>query len=362
MTQISILCFNFIILSGLFALGLQFFNIKLGKHLEFLIGIIFLTAFTLMAYRMWPGEGSDLSRYFYLITDMEFMSIKDIFEFGRYRNNILTNLLMWAIAKTGNNYLFPAIGTFLTISNLLYLISLEKKRVFCSFQTELSFLLVIFAVVSLLAITSGVRQAWMLSVFAIAVYRDLILNKRNLITFLLYFAAIMIHTAAIVPIAVRLFSAIKGNFKFLFLPCILLFPSFEDFSFGNAILNEASSSFFSYKTIGWEGLTPAIMWLRIGIIAILMFIWWNIRNSSKNLKYINFYISLLLFTIISIPVPHLFSRMINVVSFTSLPILNEFFRIKGFSQVLLCKMLLAVFCFGLFCYQYVLIKAIVSFV
>lgn len=362
MAFVSELAFYFTIIfaGGAFA-GILFdmhWNTRSQKALYAVFGITLM----IMAYSIWPGNGSDLSRYFNILNRLKYMSFAEALKYGYYSSTPIANIFMWLISKTGNNKLLPCISTGIIVINTYVLIDTEKKHnkeIECNGEL---YLILIYSVATLLAITTGVRQNWMVTVYSLAVYREFIKGKRDIWTVLLYVAACMIHTSAIMLVTVRICAFVKGKTKAIFFLWIALAPLLERLTSVQGILGEAVSKFYGYQSIGNEGLDMRYLVARTGILIILSMMWWKVKDISNNDGYINFYGTLLIISFGSISVAHLFSRMANVVVYTSLPLLNEFYECSNLKERVGSKAALIFLSIGLLLYHYVLIKNSVVFI
>ena len=362
MTTISQLSFFVLVALGAFALFFQFVKGRFPKHLAIVLDLLFILALCLMSYRVWPGLGSDLERYFQIMDMTRGTSFREVLLYGHYRTTVITNIFMWFISQTRNNHLLPLLSTIIITGNIFYLIHLEGKRTTLLQSAKFSYLIVVFSVVTLMAITTCVRHAWMISLFAIAVYRDFMLNKKDFITVGLYIAACMVHTAALGLILVRFLALLKGNSKLWILLWILLSPFLQYFAESGGLLGEAVGKFFAYQEFGAEGLDIRWRIVRLGTLITLAIMCYMQRNSSPDKKYTNFYWTLVLFTIGAISVPILHFRMVDAAAITSLPIINNFYKTQSKENVLIFKLLLTILCLGQFAYHGVFIKTSVSFI
>lgn len=362
MATLSHFCFYLVVLFAGYALLFQFSNIRLSKGLEKLLNVGFIGALVVLAYGLWFGPGADLSRYYMILEDLRPLKLNDALVYGYYKTTVITNVWMWLIAKTGNKQLLPCLTTLLIMGNLFYLISLEQKRVWTSHATKLHYLIILFAVVTLASITTCIRHAWMMSVFAIAVYRDLILGKRDPLTFLLYAATCLIHSSGIMLILVRLVSLLKGNMKFLIVFWLLLAPYLQRFIELENVLGTAASKFFVYHDMYMQGLDWRWQLARLGFVFVISAITYSLRRTTRNKEYYNFYVSLLFFTWGAVFIPHIFYRLADTLAFVSLPILNDFYKNTSKQNMLIVKMLLTFICLCLFAYHGVFLKTYMSFI
>lgn len=362
MTTIAKLSFLLLVSFGAFALFFQFVKGKFPKHITFVLDLLFILALCFMSYRVWPGLGSDLERYFQIMDITRGTSFHEALLYGFYRTTVITNIFMWFVARIGDNHLLPLLSTIIVIGNIFYLIYLEQKRTTLLQSAKFSYLLIVFSVVTLMAITTGIRHAWMISLYAIAVYRDFMLNKKDFTTVILYIAACMIHTSALVFILVRFLALLKGNSRLLILLWILLAPFLQHFAESGGLVGEAVGKFFAYQEFGAEGLDIRWRIARFGMLITLAAMCYMQRKSPAEKEYTNFYWTLILFTFGAVSVPVLHFRLIDAVSITSLPIINNFYKTQTPQTVFIFKIVLTILCLGLFAYHGVFIKTSVSFV
>ena len=362
MATISHLAFYMVLLFGMYALAFQFSNFRPSKGLEYLLNALFISALAITAYSMWLGPGADLARYYIMLDDMRVMTLPEALIYGHYKNTIIANVFMWSISQTGNNQLLPFLSTLIITGNIFYLISLEQNRTQMSHATKLNYLVLLFAVVTLATITTCVRHAWMMSVFAIAAYRDLVLHKRNFVTILLYAAAPCIHTSGLMLILVRLYSLLKGKWKLIIIFWIFLIPYLQQFVGLDNIFGEASKKLFAYQQYGTEGLDIRWRLARMGFLCIMTFICYRMRKTTNNRLYHNFYASLLLFTWGSISVAQVMYRLTDCAAFMSLPLLNDFVQTQAKQEIFIIKAWLTFICLGLFAYHGVFLKTSINFI
>ena len=362
MSILSHFCFYLVVLFGCYAMLFQFSRIRFGRYLQWLVNGLFIAAVVIMAYGLWFGNGADLSRYYMMLDDLRPLRLHEAFMYGYYKTTILANIWMWLIAQTGNKQLLPCLTTLFIMCNLFYLISLEQKRVWTPHATKLHYLIILFAVVTLAGITTGIRHAWMMSVFAIAVYRDLILHKKGILTFLLYGSTCFLHSSGIMLILIRLFSLMKGKMKCLIVFWIILAPYLQQFIDMENVLGTAASKFFVYQDMYMKGLDIRWQLARLGFVVAITGITYMLRRTTTNKGYYNFYVSLLLFTWGSVTIPHLFLRLTDVLAFVSLPIINDFYKTTSKQNAFMVKVILTLICLCLFAYHGVFLRTYMSFI
>ena len=333
---------------------LQFVRVRAGKLSGFLVGSVFVICMVLIAYSSWLGTGSDISRYYVMLDGLEGKSFAWAMKNGTYKNTILTNVLFWLIAQTGNNHLLPAVSTLLILINIIYFIRLETKRDTLEPSTQMTYVILYLAVASFAAVMTGVRQDWMISVFAIALHRDVVQKKRGIITILLYAAACMIHSSALMLIAVRLASLVRGWFRFIFLGWSLLIPYAERFTKLEGLFGEAAEKLNQYQII--EGLDIRYTVARTVVLVLLLIALYILKKKDKANRYYAFMEMLMIFAVSAVGVQHVYARLLTAAGVLSLPLLSDFKKRVSASVWSLFLGALMFICVGLFAYQFTLIR------
>lgn len=328
---------------------IQFMRIRSTKMTNAVLVGIFLVGMVLIAYSSWLGSGSDISRYYMMLNSMQGKSFSWAMENGVYKNTIITNVFFWLISQTGNNQLLPAISTGIILFNVTYLIRLENKRDTLELSTQLTYLILYFAIATFSAVMTGVRQNWMVSLFAIAVYRDIVQKKRGITTILLYVAACLIHNSALLLVAVRLASFVRGWFRYLFLGWGFLIPYAENYTELEGIFGEAAEKLSGYQ--GVENLDMRLMMAKTAVMLLLLVALWILRKKEKGNRYYEFMEMLIIFTVSASGVQHVYSRLINAVAVCSVPVLADFRKQAKDNVWFLFLLILTVLCLGLFAYQ-----------
>ena len=333
----------------------QFMNIKCSKATEQIIDLALVVLVFITAYTVNVIQAADLNRYYQILNQMSYMGFGDAAKYGYYNDTIITNYFFWIIAKIGNQHLLPGISSIFVMFNLHYLMKITKESMKLRYNVKISFVLLVFSIATLLAITTGVRQNWMVSVYAIAIYREFILKKRDALTISLYIMSCMIHTSGILLVVIRLLSFLKGKYKLLLFLCPLFIPFLEGVATKQGLLGNAATKFFEYQSIGDEGLDVRVLLTKVSIMLVLSFMYAKIHNKSTYKEYMNYYLTLILMTMGFLSIEHIFSRLINAVAYLSLPLLTEFYTYQGVKEKFCCRLILAFLCCCLIIYHIVAI-------
>lgn len=346
LAQISTFILTFALVVGML---IQFMRIRSTQMTNTILIGIFFVGMVLIAYSTWLGTGSDISRYYMILNGMRGKSFSWAMENGVYKETIITNAFLWLIAQTGNNQLLPAASTGLILLNIIYLIRQESKRDTLELSTQLTYLILYFAIATFSAVMTGVRQNWMVSTFAIAVYRDVVQKKRGIPTILLYAAACLIHNSALLLVAVRLASLVRGWLRYLFLGWGFLIPYAEQYKELEGIFGEAAEKLSGYQ--GVNDFDIRLLIAKTAVMALLFVALLMLRKKEKGNRYYEFMEMLIIFTVSASGVQHVYSRLINAVAVCSLPLLADFRRQAKDNVWFLFLLALTVLCLGLFAYQ-----------
>jgi hypothetical protein len=357
-----------IISTGLFLLIIclmligQFFEFRIKKNTYNLLAILFTLVIAFMAYGSYFGKGSDLKRYYEIMQEMKGRSFAWAQENGFYKNTILTNFLFWAIAQTDDYQLLPMITASITACSLCYIILSESRRKKLNSCVTCVYILQIVAIGTIALILTAVRQNVMAALFAVAVYRDFILKKKNLLTVFIYVCTCLIHVAAIFLIVIRLCAFIKSNIKYLFLFWSLLIPLLEPLLGNSDIFGESVGKLFVYKGFTESGVNIDIRSIlaQTGLFLVIAFRFYDLKFSYRRTEflknkmgYYNFIETFLIFTIGAIPVMHLFLRQITALTYITLPLLIDHKEIDKKNFWMYSLLGGTFLCLGLFAYQFV---------
>jgi len=354
---VSIVYFLFMVVLLILSL---FVNIKAStKQLFFLFSLSALSL-GFIAFGTFPNEGSDLSRYYVELENMRQGGLDYVNENSLYKNTILTNFLFYAVSLTDTNNLLPFFSTVLTFLIFSYVVIKETKKYNIKSSVLSLFILTFFSIIFFRAFLTGIRQHLALSIMLLAIYRDFIENKKDFKTILIYLIPLLIHVGTIPIIIIRmLYYLFKGKIykmKYLLLFWTALIPFIS-------IILVNTNSYFSFiyeKLINYQDNDYPDMRLYI-ILIIFLFVILLIAKIVSNEKkllvefklvnYTKFYILLLIFTVGSINIHHLFSRMLSFSVYMLLPLLFVFYKVidKRFKPLFTGLILFLII--GLFIYQ-----------
>lgn len=186
-------------------------------------------------------NANDLSRYYDAIISFKNSSLYEIIQIDKEKLYI-QDILYYLVSRTGNEHIIAFLTGFIvySISNYVMFDTIERSK--RKFKTSEIVMLSIISVgiVSPYLILCNVRCIMAYSIVCFAIYRDLVQEKKNLITLLLYIIPIGLHSSAIIIIFIRIISGIFKSINTLallisiFLPTIINFAhsSFQNIGFG----------------------------------------------------------------------------------------------------------------------------------
>lgn len=343
---------------------LSYFSIINDKKIRQCLFILIVLSMSFIAYSSYMGDNYDLYRYYQMINSLHGRSLFWAFQNFRYKNNVLTTILFWFVSYTGNNKLLPFFAVGITFSLIFVVLKKEYRLLNSNSSVVLFYIVRLFAVVTFQDLVGGVRQVLMLSVLLVTVYRDMLLEKNDILTILLYLACCMIHTGAVAFIVIRLCMFLPGKIKWFIVlwssavEALLPVLGFTNGFFGDAVERFITYRFYYERTTDWRFQVANI------ILALFLGMWMiHINNKSNNLRrYIQYFQVLLLFTIGAVRIPILFTRMFSACAFLSFPIISEYrdtvTHKKWNIELTLNYLVMA----GMFIYQLVYIKTYWSFV
>lgn len=251
------------------------------------------------AYHLVPITNSDLFRYYQWAVEY---SLQD---FGSVVHSVsmepLPLSLLWIAGKLNLLGIIPALTIAIVYGIALYIVNDIIKRLNSSFGDFVVYTLFILALFPFSAIASNFRNVVAFSVFALAAYRDLVQNKKNILTGLLYIIPCGIHITALLLLGLR---AVLGLYKrmrvisamlVLLVPNILklLYMHIDRFSFipmiGKVIL-KAYNYFYNFDNLEWvekvkhSGYEQSRKLIFFFAFLIMLLITYYVSHRNKQLK------------------------------------------------------------------------------
>ncbi|WP_448782202.1 hypothetical protein [Blautia sp.] len=181
-------------------------------------------AMAVFAYCYIPTVDSDLVRYHQVIQQVKEMSFIDAANYNLYGEGNLYSFmaLCWILGKISQPNLLQAISVFSVVyiaSYVNYRIANDNK-----IMHKESFYSLLFLLLNLnfYILVNNVRNVFAFSLICYAVFRELYLKKRDLLTIFLYVIPCFMHASAILLVLFRIILPFTKKIKWVLLVLIIL--------------------------------------------------------------------------------------------------------------------------------------------
>ena len=283
--------------------------------LSVMIGII--------CYYIVPNQGMDISRYYEYLDEIRYLPITEALKGISSQTEIITNLFFYVISQLNNNSLVYIIIDYCKIKDL------TNKQIN---------MIIIYAMITIWIIPNilGIRYAIAMVVFLLAIYLDMVKQKKNIIYKLLYILPILIHSSTILFLIMRLILLISNRkTKILIIAIIVLISATPDFIFtltqnlpGANIVESVSKSVQNYLIDGKETFEN-INLLKIGLAIGFAFALYGIKEKvPKENKLYNYTVLMLVLSLAFCYSPTLCIRLIDFTNLLFILMLIEIGSIK----------------------------------
>ena len=292
--------------------------------LSVMIGII--------CYYIVPNQGMDISRYYEYLDEIRYLPITEALKGISSQTEIITNLFFYVISQLNNNSL---VVFFSSLIDYCKIKDLTNKQIN---------MIIIYAMITIWIIPNilGIRYAIAMVVFLLAIYLDMVKQKKNIIYKLLYILPILIHSSTILFLIMRLILLISNRkTKILIIAIIVLISATPDFIFtltqnlpGANIVESVSKSVQNYLIDGKETFEN-INLLKIGLAIGFAFALYGIKEKvPKENKLYNFTVLMLVLSLAFCYSPTLCIRLID---FTNLLFILMLIEIGSIKELLKAK-------------------------
>ena len=190
----------------------------------------------LLAYAYTPLGTPDLVRYFEIIDRCKGLSLLEVI---RMLNDGLwvENIIYWLVAAVNMPHLLPFFAAITVYGSMGY-IAIDAAERFDSNRILIIYLFQIMAV-PFIGTISNVRNISAFALIILAVYRDMVQKKRDIVTILLYILPCFWHSMGFFLVLTRLICLLSGVI-FVILAGILIFtPQFITLLYTNNIFHNA---------------------------------------------------------------------------------------------------------------------------
>lgn len=190
---------------------------------------VYALLFAMIAYCYEPTYEIDLSRYFDQLNYCRTIPFSEAFTWSN-DGLLVKNVLFWLISRLGDNHILPllSVGTVYGIS--AYICADSRDKTDCKLWVLLLFQITLFPYYS---IQSNVRNVAAFALIILAVYRDLVYKKRDLLTVLLYILPCFLHMTGFVLVLIRFLLILIKKHPYIGLAITLGIPSASIMVFEN---------------------------------------------------------------------------------------------------------------------------------
>ncbi len=196
---------------------------------------MFVMVLMLLAYSFVPTPNADLSRYYSAVEKAGTHSfLEAVFgtKNGLYDGLYIINAVFWIVAKTGCKGLLPALSVAVVYGVSFYVTcdcaERYEKTDWIRWLLAIQFLLLPFY-----NIINNIRNVIAFALVALAMYRELIQNKKNVVTYLLYLVPCFIHVFALTAILIRILSGVVKKTRLISTFLVIAGSSAIEFLYSN---------------------------------------------------------------------------------------------------------------------------------
>jgi len=184
--------------------------------------------FGVIGYNLFSRNTSDLTRYMEMLHEMSGLRIRDI----TLNNTSLLytrDILFYFIAQTGDYWILPFVVGMITYGVVFYVFFdvCNRYEFYKIKNSKYHFVFIgilMLAAYSPFEIINNVRNVLAFVLISFACYRDMVQQKKNFVTLLLYIIPIGLHTSAIILVAVRFVQSWVKRKEKILISLIFLLP------------------------------------------------------------------------------------------------------------------------------------------
>lgn len=295
----------------------------------------YLVVLCIMAFFYIPSASADLFRWRELSEPWKYNG----FEWF-WSNRVLTSrvplghLFIYLCQITDIDGLLPMLCALGFFGNLFHIIKCESLRQNRSSDSVALALLFVMCTGEFLAVISGVRYLLACSIVFRSVYDEMYGNKSMLRSIPFYIIAVLLHTAAIPLIAMRLICLNPAN---SYLTLILNFIAIvvvlvATLQFGDIYIDTALQKYDSYTSTdsysyGWEYLISSL-----ALIVIVFFMWrlWRYYPLGfvKEKVSIKLLAIVILFALVNVSTYSIYHRFVSICIVLSVPMLLTYLNLS----------------------------------
>ncbi len=296
--------------------------------LSVMIGII--------CYYIVPNQGMDITRYYEYLDQIRYLPITEALKGISNQTEVITNIFFYLISQLNNNSLIVFFSS-LIYYNILFYIIIDYCKIKELTNKQIN-MIIIYAMITIWIIPNilGIRYAIAMVVFLLAIYLDIVKQKKNIIYKSLYIVPIFIHSSTVLFLIMRLILLISNRkTKILVIAIIVLISATPDFIFtlmqnmpGVNIVESVTKSVQNYLINGSETFEN-INLLKIGLAVGFALALYAIREKvPKENKLYNFTVLMLALSLAFCYSPTLCIRFIDFTNLLFILILVEMGSMK----------------------------------
>ncbi len=190
---------------------------------------LFLYPVFIFAYCIEPSYVNDLSRYFLQLERFWSVSFREAFQVSS-DGLFVRDILFWLLGKTKNIHLLPGVITSIFYAVCMYITCDSARR-----MNKEKYIGIVMAfevlIIPFFNIVCNVRNVTAFGIICFAAYRDLVQNKRNLTTMVLYIAPCFLHKTGFILLVLRLLVIVFEKYMGLSLAIITGLPFVINFAY-----------------------------------------------------------------------------------------------------------------------------------
>lgn len=157
-----------------------------------------------------PKSDPDLVRYLEILKNYDGKTLLESFNLA-YDNLYSVDIFFHLVSKLENPQMLPAISVFIFYFILFYVFLDYKIKMNVSNKNFIIYILFSLGAISFPVIVNGIRWPIACMVFFLAFYREIVQNKKNVFTLLLYIIPIFMHFSMLVFVVLRLAVFIRNK-------------------------------------------------------------------------------------------------------------------------------------------------------
>lgn len=277
-----------------------------------------------------PATDPDLVRYLKILSLYKDKNIFESFNLA-YDNLYAVDVYFHIIAQLGNPQLLPAISVFIFYFIVFYIVGDFKIRLNVSNKDFIIYTLFVITAVNFCSIVNGIRWPLTSAIFLLAFYREIVQNKKNAFTWILYIIALFFHFSTLVFFALRLILFIRNKKVIIAIGISTTFIPYIIGTFSSRLLGFTSSlgfinqivyffnranMYFKWNGGSWADIVrnsryyqlESMFYYLIVFIFFVIFVYLNKRRKSRKFIYKNIWKKEDIFTF--------YLMIITVISFT----------------------------------------------